>query len=420
MDPPYNTESAYIDGNLVADDKENINPNKFIYRDKFSRNGWLTMMDERLRLAHKLLKENGVIFVSIDDSEQAYLKVLMDEIFGADNFIANIIRQTKTGGGRFGKNYIQKDIDYILVFCKNKLLLPEFGNVESDWDDYKFKDKRGLYAIKHPLDGGAGQKSYIFPVELNGQTYYPREDKNWSFSKDRVDFMIENDFIVANSKGMLYVKNYKDWKVDKNTKTGEYEIVERKSGISWSSSKMITKEFNNAAGNNEIKQIFDDKIFSYPKPVSAIKALIKMVNNKNARVLDFFAGSGTTGHAVEELNSEDNGFRSYTLITNNQSNIGEIITYERLFRINNGIGANGEEVKWAVKNNPYKSNLDLFYSKRFNTNLENEISTEYLINLLKQELADFNISRTRSDIEYCNLLNLLKSLIEKEDENEIN
>ncbi|WP_318031955.1 site-specific DNA-methyltransferase, partial [Ureaplasma miroungigenitalium] len=87
IDPPYNTEAANSDGNSVANDSLKINNNKFIYRDKFSRNGWLNMMNERLILAKELLKDDGVIFVSIDDSEQAYLKVLMDDIFGEENFV---------------------------------------------------------------------------------------------------------------------------------------------------------------------------------------------------------------------------------------------------------------------------------------------------------------------------------------------
>ncbi|WP_220190248.1 DNA methyltransferase, partial [Mesomycoplasma flocculare] len=89
IDPPYNTEASKNDGNSIANEKEDIKASKFIYRDKFSRNGWLNLMNERLRLAKDLLKDDGIIFVSIDDAEQAYLKVLMDEIFGEENFVAN-------------------------------------------------------------------------------------------------------------------------------------------------------------------------------------------------------------------------------------------------------------------------------------------------------------------------------------------
>ncbi|MGZ9755949.1 DNA methyltransferase [Mycoplasma sp. 246B] len=99
IDPPYNTESSLNDGNKLANDKENVAAKRFIYRDKYTRNGWLNMMNERLKLAKKLLKDDGVIFVSIDDNEQAYLKVLMDEIFGEENFVSCFIWQKKSGGG---------------------------------------------------------------------------------------------------------------------------------------------------------------------------------------------------------------------------------------------------------------------------------------------------------------------------------
>ncbi|WP_308700572.1 site-specific DNA-methyltransferase [Mycoplasma miroungigenitalium] len=97
IDPPYNTESSLSDGNSLKNgEKDDIAASKFIYRDKFSRTGWLNMMSERLRMAKDLLKEDGVIFVSIDDTEQAYLKVLMDEIFGEENFVVNIVWEKKT------------------------------------------------------------------------------------------------------------------------------------------------------------------------------------------------------------------------------------------------------------------------------------------------------------------------------------
>ncbi|WP_434156035.1 DNA methyltransferase [Metamycoplasma hominis] len=117
IDPPYNTESAKDDGNNLSE-KDDVAASKFIYRDKFSRTGWLNMMNERLKMARQLLKEDGVIFVSIDDNEQAYLKVLMDEIFGEENFVTNFIWQKKSGGGL--NTYIYEGHEYILTYALNK------------------------------------------------------------------------------------------------------------------------------------------------------------------------------------------------------------------------------------------------------------------------------------------------------------
>ena len=143
-------------------------------------------MKKRLILARELLADDGVIFVSIDDNEQAYLKVLMDEIFGEQNFIACLARTTKTGGGRFGKQFIQKDFDYLICFVKNINIVNEFNKIESDWDDYKYKDERGSFALKHPLDGGSGNKSYTQEIFIENKSYKPfhfyLEPKNYFLS----------------------------------------------------------------------------------------------------------------------------------------------------------------------------------------------------------------------------------------------
>lgn len=136
IDPPYNTEASKTDGNDFSE-KDDVVASKFVYRDKFSRNGWLNMMNERLKLAKSLLKNDGVIFVSIDDNEQAYLKVLMDEIFGEENFVSNIVWIKKKGpGGNTTFNYkIVGNTEYILCYAKNINLV----NI-----NYKIHDKNTL------------------------------------------------------------------------------------------------------------------------------------------------------------------------------------------------------------------------------------------------------------------------------------
>ncbi|WP_322555796.1 site-specific DNA-methyltransferase [Mycoplasma mycoides] len=129
IDPPYNTESSLIDGNNLSE-KDDISNKKFIYRDKFSRTGWLNMLNERLIMAHQLLKDDGIIFVSIDDTEHAYLKVLMDEIFGEENFVANIVWVSNKKGRQISNSLFSKTYEHILAYGKNVSSI-----------DYEFSEK---------------------------------------------------------------------------------------------------------------------------------------------------------------------------------------------------------------------------------------------------------------------------------------
>ena len=408
IDPPYNTESAKDDGNHLADEKSDIAPSKFVYRDKFSRNGWLNMLNERLRLAKQLLKDDGVIFVSIDDNEQAYLKVLMDEIFGEENFVAVLSRETKTGGGRFGNQLIQKDFDFVISYVKNMNKILKFSNFSSEWDDYKFSDERGKYTLKHPLDGGVGQPNYQKTLYFNNKTYKPREGRNWSFNDERVEWLFLNNFLVFKNNGMVYVKNYKDYEIEKYD--NKYTLIKKENGVSWSSSRLINKTYNNANGKKNLLNLGITN-FNYPKPVSLLRELIKMNANKNARILDFYAGSGTTGHAVMELNKEDDGKRTYTLVTNNENNIGYDVCYERLYRINNGVGTNNETFEWTNKNKPYNQNLNVFSIDYYDTSIlkkDDNDSITKIRNALAKEIEEFGITPSANfnvDI-YYDLLSL--------------
>lgn len=400
IDPPYNTGGTNLG-----------------YQDKFSKTAWLNFIKERLLLAYKLLSNDGVIFVSIDDNMQAYLKVLMDEIFGEDNFVCNFVRETKTGGGRFGKRYIQKDFDYVIVYSKNLKICSEFNKMNSEWDDYKYEDERGKYTLKHPLDGGAGNIAYTQDVVINDVIYKPRKGKHWSFSEKRIQFMLNNDFLVPKSNGLVYIKNYKDFEIGKNN-NNDYVVLEKEDGISWTSSKLLNKKYNNSSGTKELNDILINNLFSYPKPSIMIKDLLSIINNKNAIVLDFFAGSGTTGQAVLELNKEDGGKREFILCTkeydgeNNENNIAIDICYERLYRINNGKSTNGDSFKWIENNEPYKNSLNVYWLEKQNISIFNDDIDNVLKNIDYNAYKDFdrNININENNIyEYfSNLLYRLK------------
>ncbi|CBH40389.1 site-specific DNA-methyltransferase [Mycoplasmopsis agalactiae] len=416
IDPPYNTESSLTDGNNLSE-KDEVSSSKFIYRDKFSRTGWLNMLNERLRLSHQLLKEDGVIFVSIDDSEHAYLKVLMDEIFGEENFIANIVWQKKNEGSGEDSKFLKILTEYVLVYANN---IDKFrtNNFVIDTDDgsYKYSDEfvktRGMYKLNQ-LDRASltWSESLDFPISHNGKIYYPggsekkwqsrhsgnhaTKDWQWRWSKEKINWGMKNNFLVfKNNK--VYSKQYQF--VDNNN-----QLVNRDSKFS-----NLIYSVHGSVGTSEQKDIFTNKIFDHPKPVGLLKFLINLHPNKNARILDFYAGSGTTGHAVMELNKEDGGNRSYTLVTNNENNIATNVCYERLYRINNGISTSNESnFDWIKKNNPYKSNLNVYNIEYYSTKLFDDsqsninIKQQYL-----QMLQDFNIDTENKDSN----IDILRSL----------
>ncbi|WP_308700515.1 DNA methyltransferase [Metamycoplasma hominis] len=171
-----------------------------------------------------------------------------------------------------------------------------------------------------------------------------------------------------------------------------------------------------------MKSIFSDKnIFDFPKPIELIKYLINIHPNPDARILDFFAGSGTTGHAVLDLNKEDGGNRTFTLVTNNENNIGINVCYERLYRINNGKGSKGEtDFDWIKKNEPYNQNLDVFEVNYYNTDAFDN-NNEIIKQDFKNMLNDFNLSNVNKINEQEILLNLTAlKLVERKDSNESN
>ncbi|WAM09181.1 DNA methyltransferase [Mycoplasmopsis cynos] len=186
----------------MANDKENVQATKFVYRDKYSRNGWLNLMNERLKLAKELLKDDGVIFVSIDDAEQAYLKVLMDEIFGEENFIANFIID-KTAQGANNSQKFKTQHEYCIFYKKHyasSLNAQELINI--DEKKYKFRDEKGFYAITNSFD------SINSPLSQNknrGYTIY--------FNESKQDIILKDEYDVQNNKfwdydNELISKNY--------------------------------------------------------------------------------------------------------------------------------------------------------------------------------------------------------------------
>ncbi|WP_285827274.1 site-specific DNA-methyltransferase [Bacteroides acidifaciens] len=341
IDPPYNT------GN-----------NDFVYNDRFvdkedsyRHSKWLSFMNKRLRIAKQLLSDKGVIFISIDDNEQAQLKLLCDEILGSGNFITNIIWQS-TAGSNTG-NEIVTTTEYILVYTSNRSKAHFDGQPPSD-DTFKLSDEhikeRGRYTLDK-LDrrrvGGHYSEALNFPIEMpDGTLRYPgggqqaNDGWNYLWSKTKVQWGLNNKFIVLKKnkeEWAVYCKRYQ--KVDNNNQPIDRTTPYR---------NLITSDlFNTAQGTAELANIFNIRAFAFPKPSTLVKFLLSTTIKTlpNATILDFFAGSGTTLHATMQLNAEDGGRRKCILVTNNENNICEEVTYERNKRVINGYtNPKGKEV----------------------------------------------------------------------------
>ena len=357
IDPPYNT------GNK-----------DFIYNDSFvdSEDGyrhskWLSFMSKRLRIAKRLLSDKGVIFISIDDNEQAQLKLLCDDILAERNFVANYIWQS-TAGSNTGTDIVTVT-EYILVYSKNRDYV-QFDGMLSSEESFPYEDEyvknRGRSALDK-LDrrrvGGHYSDALNYAITMpDGTMRYPggtntksQEGWNYLWSKSKVEWGIQNDFIVLKkSKGLWNVYNKRYSKIDNSGNIIERSIPFR---------NLITSDqCNTAQGTAEITSIFSIRPFDFPKPSKLIKHLLMNIvrSKKKSTILDFFAGSGTTLHATMQLNSEDGGHRQCILVTNNENNICEEVTYERNKRVINGYTTpKGEQVE-GLKNNSlryYKTEL---------------------------------------------------------------
>ncbi|WP_187897032.1 site-specific DNA-methyltransferase [Helicobacter pylori] len=293
IDPPYNT------GN-----------DSFNYNDNFNHSSWLVFMKNRLEAAREFLSDDGVIFVQCDDNEQAYLKVLMDEIFLRENFVASIswkqFHSVKNDAANFSKN-----IEYILCYCKNfsKNLISNEPFDKSN--SYKLKDENGFYKLD-PVWAKSGNNfsPYTF---LNGKTWSPPSGTFWRYSIGTLKDMEQNNRIVFNGKNPM-AKRYLS------------EVAEgRKSSTFWDGSEVGY----NLNGDAEIKQLFNgNKVFNNPKPEALISRILEISTNENDLVLDFFAGSGTTCAVAHKMKRRYIGIEQMDYI--------ETITKERLKKVIEG------------------------------------------------------------------------------------
>lgn len=335
IDPPYNTGNKDFIYNDSYVDKE----------DSYRHSKWLSFMSRRLRIAKKLLSDYGVIFISIDDNEQADLKILCDSIFMPSNFCGQFIWRKKSGGGQTDRYFVTEH-EYILVYqATNKFCWKDI-QIEKSRKNYKYQDEKGSYnLIKLEKWGSSAHKedrpSMYFPIKNpDGEDFYPvapdGKAGRWRVGVKKMQTLIK-DNLIEWKNGIPYEKDYYS-ETEVKTKTQK-------------SRSILYNVGETGDGSNLLTNIFREKdVFQNPKPLSLIKELIS--HNSANYILDFFSGSGTTLHATMQLNAEDGGNRQCILITNNENNICENITYKRNQLVINGYtDLNNEEVPGLTKNN---------------------------------------------------------------------
>lgn len=373
IDPPYGKDSM---GEFALTNYENA----------ITRDNLLSMLYPRLTLAKQLLSQEGVIFCSIDDRNQAYIKCLFDEVFGENNFITNFVWEKTQHFGRQKINFYN-NVDYVLCYAKEKTTNNSIKELLVENIKTKLEDAP-LYNASNPIN------KLLFPkgsvrFNITDGTYNLSTDPKYTLHNPVVvkNGKNENDFELSFSsrwarqtvlneveKGTIYWVKTSNFAIRAIYNDGrEYKESPKQIIFTNRNNEFVTKNrFGLKVGTNEegsgiLNDLFGDGIFAYPKPYSLISYFISLLQNPNPIILDFFAGSGTTGHAVLDLNKEDGGKRTFILCQLNETTdttpngIAYDVTSKRLKRIMTGkCYDDSTGFEWIEKNEPYGNNLDVY------------------------------------------------------------
>lgn len=381
IDPPYNTGNDFIYNDnfnqtekeeLIASGRMDENGNILISKDINNESkgrfhsDWLSMMYPRLKLARNLLREDGVIFISIDDNEQANLRKIGDEIFGEKNFIGCFCINSTPNARDYG--HIGKMHEYALFYAKD--IDKTYTNLIQDKEKrFLYEDDKGGFNI-HPLYNS----NEAFTDVNRPNLYYPfyvnpaKKDKNefYEISLENKDGYVEVYPPKSLKNNVQFVWRWgKEEKARENLnkeivgyKVGnEYRIVQKMRNTSkLIRSFLYEKEYTSRKGTSEVEELLGEKIFSFPKPVELIKLFLKAGSNKESIVLDFFSGSATTAQAVVELNAEDNGNRKFILV--------QLPEKVHSTKYNTVCDIGEDRIKKAVKNIKNETNANIDYGFR--------------------------------------------------------
>jgi len=403
IDPPYNKDKDFVYSDTWGDTITNYLIQTDQLRDegytstKTSSSGrrhtnWLNMIYPRLWLSRNLLKDDGVIFVSIDDDEVHNLRKVMDEIYGEENFVGDIIRKTKsmTADKNTGFNFQH---EYLLIYAKRIENIKLVGK-EKDFSTYSNpdNDQNGDWTSGDP-SAKSGGSSTSFGIEnpYTKKIDFPPNGRYWAFSKESLEKYIKNGKIKFkekysdNERGFIF-KRYKN----------ELDTIYNPVNSLFS----IENIFMNQVGTKELKDLLDKEVFDNPKPVEYIKSLIKYSTNENDIILDFFAGSGTTAHAVMELNQDDEkdgkvGNRKYILVqlpeATEKNSEAFKNNYKKISEITKA------RIKKVIKNLDYKDGFKSYKLDSSNFQVFKELkkrpndSFEDIVKMLKMSVFNKNI-----------------------------
>ena len=338
IDPPYNTGKDFVYSDNFTEDKKpyweqtGVTENGVKVDTNTETEGrfhsnWLNMMYSRLLIARSMLKPEGVIFISIDDNEVHHLRKLCDEVFGEDNFIGTFINNSTPNARDYG--HIGKMHEFCMFYAKD-ILYTETNLLEDKEKRFSFKDDVGEFNV-HPLYNS----NVAFTPENRPNLYYPFYLNPEKQLSELGEEFYEISLTPDESCVEIYPpKSVKDgvqfvwrWGKDKSkgelnkeivgyeTEDGDYRIVQKmRTSEKLIRSLLSEKEFTSRRGTAEVEKLFGKKVFSFPKPVELLKSFLKVATDKNSLVLDFFAGGGTFGQALMELNQEDEGNRKFILV----------------------------------------------------------------------------------------------------------
>lgn len=331
IDPPYNTgNEGWVYNDNVNDPKLKKWLGQVVGKESedLSRHDkWLCMMYPRLKLLHKLLAEDGAIFISIDDNEQAHLKLICDEIWGGGNFVTSIAWQRAYAPVSLNK-YFSTNHDFILCYAKEKSLfrVNKLPRSEKQNKDYKNPDNdpRGPWKSGNPSVGPAVERNIYEVTCPSGRIVLPPKGRSWLYSKDKFQELLKDNRIWFGKDGNSI------W-------APKLFLSEVSDGITPMTTWLYEDVGHTQDAKKELKEIFNDDLFATPKPMTLIQQVLKLGTSKNSIILDSFAGSGTTAHAVLNLNKQDGGNRKFICIE--MEDYAETITAERVKRVINGYGS---------------------------------------------------------------------------------
>lgn len=315
IDPPYNTLSTgFTYSDVLVDNNDNYRHSK-----------WCSFLKNRLEIAKRLLKETGCIFITIDDNEFADLKLICDEVFGYNNFITACMWQ-KIHSIKNDAKFISVNHDYVFIYAKNSEylhfnLLDRTAAMDSRYKNPD-NDPRGPWQSGDLVANEVRTNGNYDVIGPTGKVFNVPEGKHWVYSEENMKTLIAENRIWFGKNGISFPRK----------KRYLSEVQQGRTPDTWWTSDEVG---HNQEGARELKAIFDGKaVFTNPKPTRIISRIIQMATKSNGIILDFFAGSGTTGHAVLKYNAEHEGSnRKFILCTNNENNICRDVTYERIKRV---------------------------------------------------------------------------------------